>query len=286
MKKHLPWVGLFAFALLTAEAAPVRSLKPFPLVETGDRVITPPAGVHPFYKRYINGGGVIIVSSEKVSDAALVAARKTVVFLMSKRPDLQAALVANHPRIAIMALSETASDLPEFGPESDGEWGLGQMPGDPTSLVSEGGVCYPGNPEYRANFLVHEFVHIIHNLALPAVEPWAVDEIYAAYRAAVERGEFKAPGDEPPGGATPFEAYGDDEYFSTAVNAWYDLDESWPGPWMDVRKGGQSPRSGTRAELEDRDPAMAAIIRRYFPDRTGAALTDCAGRSSGIAGVK
>jgi hypothetical protein len=286
MKNPLLWTGPFVLLLLTAEAAPARIMKPFPLVETGDRVIAPPAGVHPFYKKYSNAGGVIIVSSKNVPDAALVAARETVLFLLSKRPDLQPALVENYPRIAIMALSETASDLPEFGPESDGEWGLGQMPGDPASLVSERGVCYPGNPEYRANFLVHEFVHMIHNLALPAVEPGALDEIYAAYRAAVERGEFKAPLNEPPGGRTPLQAYGDDEYFTTAVNAWYDLDESWPGPWMDVRKGEEGPRSGTRAELERRDPAVVAIIRRYFPDRGNADLTGCARGTSGIAGTK
>jgi len=286
MRKYLLEIGTCVFALLTAGTACARGMKPFPLVETGDRVIAPPAGVHPFYKKYINAGGVLIVSSQKVPDAALAAARVTVLFLMSKRPDLQAALVENHPRISIMALSETASDLPEFGPESDGEWGLGQMPGDPASLVSERGVCYPGNPEYRANFLVHEFVHMIHNLALPAVEPGAVEEIYAAYRAAVERGEFKAPVDEPPGGLTPFVAYGDDEYFTTAVNAWYGLDESWPGPWMDVRKGEEGPRSGTRAELESRDPAVAAIVRRYFPDRGEAALTGCARGMSRIAYTK
>jgi hypothetical protein len=48
------------------------------------------------------------------------------------------------------------SDLPEFGPGSDGEWGLGQMPGDPTSLVSEKGIQYEGNTEYIGNLLLHE----------------------------------------------------------------------------------------------------------------------------------
>ena len=118
--------------------------------------------------------------------------------MTSKRPDVHKALVANNARISIMAFSETASDLPEFGPGSDGEWGLGQMPGDPTSLVSEKGIHYQGNTEYIANFLLHEFVHVVHNLGMPTTDPEIVDEIYTAYLRAVEKGLFMKPPNAPP----------------------------------------------------------------------------------------
>ena len=255
-----------------------QEMKPFPLVETGDQVISPPAGVHPFYQKYINAGGIVIVSSPKVPDAALVTARETVLFLLSLRPDMHQAMLKNKPRIAIMAISETAADLPEFGTENEGEWGLGQMPGDPTSLVSEKGICYPGNPAYRANFLVHEFVHMLHNLAMPDIEPAMVDEIYAAYRIAVTEGRFPAPQDEPLQGITPFDAYGDDEYFTHAVNAWYDLNETLPGPWMDVKIGEQGPRSGTRTELQQEDPTICAIIERLLPEDARQVFKDCRSR--------
>jgi hypothetical protein len=110
-------------------------IAPFPIVETGNNLIDAPEGVHPFYKKYINADGVVIVGSENVSDAALIAARKTVLHIVSKRPNVHKALLQHNPIISIMAHSETASDLPEFGPGSDGEWGLGQMPGSPTTLT-------------------------------------------------------------------------------------------------------------------------------------------------------
>jgi hypothetical protein len=59
------------------------------------------------------------------------------------------------------------SDLPEFGPGSDGEWGLGQMPRDPTSLVSEKGIQYEGNTEYIGNLLLHELYDLHYSMLLP-----------------------------------------------------------------------------------------------------------------------
>ena len=256
-------------------AAQDRNLEPFPLIETGQRVVAPPEGVHPFYTKYINAAGVVIVSSDAVPDAALTAAYRTIVHLTSRRPDVLQAMVPNHPRISIMGLSETASGLPEFGPSSDGEWGLGQMPGSSTSLVSVSGVCYPGNTEYRANFLLHEFVHAMQNLGWPTTDPEIEDEIWAAYVNAVERGQFEAPRDEPLEGITPFDAYGDDEYLTHNINAWFDLNESLPGPWVDVQIGDSGPPSGTRAELRERDPQLYEIISRFMPDSLGDLMDGC-----------
>ena len=183
---------------------------PYPVVETGDTIIAPPTGVDPFYTKYLNANGVVIVGSGKVSDAAFYAARKTILELMRKRPDVNAAMLKNHPRISIMAFSETASDLPEFGERSDGEWGLGQMPGSATSLIWEKGIAYEGNTQYIANFLLHEFVHMVHNLAMPETDPEALDEIYAAYLAAVEEGRFMKSPNESERTPTPFNAWRDE----------------------------------------------------------------------------
>ncbi len=250
------------------------SIAPVALVETGETVIAPPAGTDPFYKKYINADGIVIVSSEKVPDAALIAARRTVLHMLSTRPDIHQAMLPNHPRISIMALSETASDLPEFGPGAAGEWGLGQMLGDPTTLVSERGICYRGNTEYRANFLAHEFVHMIQNLGWPTTDPEIEDEIYAAYLVAVEKGLFAAPLDEPRD-ITPYDAYGDDEYLTHGVNAWFDLNESLPGPWVDVQIGESGPPSGTREQLRQNDPVLYEIISRFMPDSLGELMEGC-----------
>lgn len=265
-KTLLAWFLLLYFTIcseINGQAG--NHLKPFPLVETSNTVIIPPKGVHPFYKKYINADGIIIVGSDKVSDAALIAARKTVLYVLSKRPDVHKAMLQHHPRISIMAISEKASDLPEFGPREDGQWGLGQRPGDPTALVSEKGVCYEGNRSYIANFLLHEFVHMIHNLAIKTDYPGVAADIYAAYANAVRNGSFIPPQKEVLEGISPSRGYGVDEYLTHSVNAWYDLDESLPGIWMDFKIGEWGPRSGTTKELKERDPAIYEIIGRFFP---------------------
>lgn len=244
-------------------------LEPFPIVETGDNVIVPPEGVHPFYKKYINADGVIIVSSDKVPDAALITSRKTILYVVSKCPDFHKAMMQHHPRISIMASSETASDLPDYGPRSDGQWGLGQGPGGSTSLVSEKGISYEGNTDYIANFLLHEFTHMIHNMGIHFAAPEVEDEIYAAYINAVEKGLFIAPKNKPRENITAFREYRDDEYFTHMVNAWFDLNESLPGPWMDFKIGEWGPKSGTKEALKQSDPIIYEIISRYFPESGG-----------------
>jgi len=250
------------------------SIPPIALVETGENVTAPPAGTDSFYKKYINAGGIVIVSSERVPDAALIAARRTVLHMLSIRPDIHQAMLPNHPRISIMALSETASDLPEFGPGATGEWGLGQMLGDPTTLVSERGVCYEGNSDYRANLLAHELVHMIQNLGWPTTDPEIEDEIYAAYLEAVDKGLFAAPADEPLG-IDPYDAYGDDEYLTHGVNAWFDLNETLPGPWVDIQIGESGPPAGTRRQLLDNDPKLYEIISRFMPETLGSLMEGC-----------
>ena len=144
--------------------------------------------------------------------------------------------------------------------------GLGQRPGDPTALVSEKGVCYEGNKSYIANFLLHEFVHMIHNLAIKTDYPEVAVEIYTAYANAVEHGSFIPPQKEVMEGISPLRGYGVDEYLAHSVNAWYDLDESLPGIWMDFKIGEWGPRSGKRIELKEHDPAICEIMGRFFPD--------------------
>ncbi len=244
----------------------VDGFPPFSLVDTGDNVIEPPEGVHPFYKKYINADGIVVVGSENVADAALLETRRTILRLTSKRPDVHKAIVANNARISIMAFSETASDLPEFDLGGDGEWGLGQMPGDPASLVSEKGIRYEGNTEYIANFLLHEFVHVVHNLGMPTTDPEIVEVIYAAYLKAVEEGRFMRSPNDPPEDITAFDEFRDDEYFTHSVNAYYDLNESLPGPWVDIEIGDWGQRSGTREDLKKNDPVIYEIIEQFFPD--------------------
>ena len=59
------------------------------------------------------------------------------------------------------------------------------------------------------------------------------------------------------------------------MNAWFDLNESLPGPWVDVQIGDSGPPSGTRAQLRARDPQLYKIIGRFLPDTLGDLMDRC-----------
>lgn len=82
---------------------------------TAQPVTPPPAAIEaePFYGKYVDADGIPILSSDKVEDAALLAARDIARGMLAKRPDLAAWLAANDFRIAIIAEDEALLDLPD-----------------------------------------------------------------------------------------------------------------------------------------------------------------------------
>ena len=97
--------ALVSLLLLTSAAPSV----------TGPPIAPPPPSLRadPFYAKYVDGAGVPILSSARVPDAALVAARAIVRGMLTHRPDLAAEIVASGTRVAIMAEDEFTTDLPE-----------------------------------------------------------------------------------------------------------------------------------------------------------------------------
>ena len=78
-------------------------------------VTAPPAALEldPFYKKYVDALGIPVVTSAKVPDAALLAARDIVQFMLANRPDLRQELMRKKWKLAIMAESEVTYDIPE-----------------------------------------------------------------------------------------------------------------------------------------------------------------------------
>ena len=67
----------------------------------------------PFYRKHVDAAGIPILSSARVPDAALFAARDMVRGMLAHRPDLAAWLVSNDYRIALISRDEALLDLPE-----------------------------------------------------------------------------------------------------------------------------------------------------------------------------
>ncbi|MBX7457531.1 glycoside hydrolase [Qipengyuania sp. 1NDH17] len=70
-------------------------------------------GAEQFYKKYVSARGIPILSSDRVPDEALLAARDMASGLLAYRPDLADWLVGNDYRVAIIAEEEALLDLPE-----------------------------------------------------------------------------------------------------------------------------------------------------------------------------
>ncbi|WP_258319700.1 glycoside hydrolase [Qipengyuania flava] len=67
----------------------------------------------PFYTKHVAAEGIAILSSERVPDEALFAARDMVRGMLAHRPELAVWLVENDYRVAIIARDEALLDLPE-----------------------------------------------------------------------------------------------------------------------------------------------------------------------------
>ena len=103
----------------------------------------------PFYKKHVTAGGLLIVSSEKVSDYALKEAAYLVRQMLATRPDVLADLVGRGVYITVMAYTEMTTDMPEtrgLSPWYDKRArGLG---GNPVSCAEENLLSFRGDP-YR-----------------------------------------------------------------------------------------------------------------------------------------
>jgi len=283
--KHV-WTTLSIFlaaGVLTTGQSPAGGTAPpakvKPLIEDyAQMMVTPPPAslaLNPFYKKYSDAFGVPIVSSEKVPDAALLVARDIVNYMLSKRPDARAAIVARAGRIIVMAQTEMQTDPPEYRDMKkpaltdrrltprerenyDKPGGIGGMTdreywnrrargmgGNVTSCAEENVLGYPDTRYYGEHILVHEFSHSVHG-ALRTADPALHQEIQDAYTAAKEKGLFKG-------------HYAENtvaEYFAEGSQWWF---------WSNYEWFDGTTRLQTPDDLKAYDPRLYAILERVYP---------------------
>jgi hypothetical protein len=216
-------VSLLSAAVLVVEAQSIAE-KAMMRDYVAFSVTAPPPELEldPFYKKYVDALGIPIATSDKVPDAALLAARDIVQFMLADRPDLRKELIRKKWKVAIMAQSELTYDIPEHRkfrllPKIDDErltpaqrenydkpGGVGTMTGEQywngrgrgfggeptgentTSCAEENLLGYPGTRYYGSSICVHEFSHGIMRGAIYTVDPEyrkAVEDAYAAAKA-------------------------------------------------------------------------------------------------------
>lgn len=224
-----------------------------------------------FYKKYADALGIPVLSSNKVSDTALLVARDIVIHMLSKRPDLREAMIAQKWHVAIMAVSEMTTDIPEhrglkkpsFDEVTDLErahwahiskltdkqyWdvrarGLG---GNPTTGAEENILGYPKTRYYGENIFVHEFSHAIHEVIRKA-DPKLAAEIEQAYRDAMALGLWKG-------------SYGTtnvEEYWAEGTQFWF---------YSNFEYSDGEHRINSPLDLMRYDPKLYELLARVYPD--------------------
>jgi len=239
-------------------------------------VTAPPAdlALDPFYKKYVDALGIPVVTSQKVPDAALLAARDIVQFMLANRPDLRKELIRKKWKVAIMAVDEETYDIPEHRrfrvlPKIEDErltpaqrenyykpGGVGTQTGEQywngrgrgfggepdgentTSCAEENLLGYPGTKYFGSSICVHEFSHGIMRGAIYTVDPEYRKAVEEAYAAAKAQGLSSAQG---------YPGNNFNEYWATGIEAY-------------VFGSGQGPESLLKA-----DPRLYELVRQVIP---------------------
>ena len=229
-----------------------------------ERIGPPPADLDlsRFYEKYVDAGGIPIVSSGKVSDAALLEAKSIILQMISKRPDVVRAMRERKIRVAIMARTEMTTDVPEHSDLDEvfpgTNWnkccrGVGATSARPASSGAEENVLQQdGDPYQGESILIHEFSHSMLTMGIEPVEPKFRDELRSAYEGALAKGLFR----------NTYAASNVDEYWAEGVQDWFDANlTSKPA-------NGIHNEIGTREELKTYDPTLAALLARVFDDES------------------
>lgn len=225
-------------------------------------VVTIPAylKLDSFYKKYINAGGIPIVSSGKVPDKALVEARNIVVCMLAKITAVIPVMNRYKVHIAIMAVSELTTDIPEHRDLNQAfpgtDWnirgrGFGATVARPvTTCAEENLLCYMTDRYRGENILVHEFAHTIHTLGLRYLYPAFDAELRHIYDAAKKGGLW----------ADTYAITNPEEYFAEGVQDWFNVNTAA------AHADGVHNEISTRQKLKKYDPGLYAFIARYFYD--------------------
>lgn len=223
-------------------------------------VATVPAalGLSDFYKKYIDAGGIPVVSSAKVPDEALIQARNNINQMLDKRPDVLAKMKQNKIRVAVMAETEVTIDIPEHSdlytafPGTD--WntrarGLGATLQRPAcSCAEENLLCKPSDRYLGEDILMHEFAHGIHQLGINFIDAGFDKELEGVYKEALAKGLW----------ANTYAASNYIEYWAEGVQDWFDVNKE------SIPSNGIHNEINMREELKVYDPKLYELISRYI----------------------
>jgi hypothetical protein len=214
-------------------------------------------GLDPFYEKYLDATGIPIVGSSAPADASLVQACSITVRMLAARADVRSAMMAANLRVAVIAVGEVTTDLPEYrnfytlfpGTDWNGERGVGATTAIPVSSAGEENLlCLPGDRFEGESILVQNFASAVR-IGIDAVDAGFESMLATAFSNATTTGLW----------VDTFAAGDAGSYFAYGTQAWFDAAAEASPP------NGKFGPVGTRQRLQAYDPALAALASAYYP---------------------
>lgn len=207
------------------------------------------AKLDPFYKKCVDLEGLPILSSEKVSDAALLEAAFLIHKMLAERPDILKEMAKRGVQFVVMAPTEMTTDVPEQRTMTPKDYwdararGLG---GRITSCGEENLINLKGDRYPRENILIHEFSHAIHQYGLRGLDPKFDAKLKEVYKAAMDKELWK----------DTYAVTNHSEYWAEGVQSYFDCNAP-------PNKGVHNDIN-TREKLAKYDPALFELIDDTF----------------------
>ena len=127
-----------------------------------------------YWTKYLNAGGIVMIASDRLSDAAFYKVREIIMEMTSKRPEIREVLTLHHDIVSrrqlkwftntkyyftVLASDETLAEVPLH-------WNMMENGiGDPDGLLTHGactkGMCIATTGR-NMSVVVHEFAHMMH----------------------------------------------------------------------------------------------------------------------------
>ena len=248
------WVWLVGAATLAAacDGKTVNMGAHTPFAGCTDEPTAPPAdlGLAPFYAKYLDGYGTPVVSSDKVSDEALVRACRITGNFVSVHEEVRTALANFHHRVAVLAEDEQTTDIPEYVdlyqdfPDTD--WNayraVSATPQLPVTSTDERNLrCQPGDIYPGTSSLVSRLAYSMRLLAIVEVDSQFQSQNRAAYDSAMSQNLW----------ANTVATKSPEDYWAVGCTAWLGTNARLP--------------ANSRDALSTYDPPLAALVSAYLP---------------------
>lgn len=226
------------------------------------QVSSPPEEYSSFYKKYIDAGGIAILSPDKVCDRSLQLAYLIVSHMLEKRPDIWKRLSDAKARAVVCAIGQKQTDLPEFKQWAEkysdaehtrtynGACGATGFKDNPVSATSEANIIGDLDPVKGRSIFIHEFGHLIHNVGL---DQNTRDEITQLFKEAQAAHLFLPNKGLPPSYAMRNEM----EFFAMATMTWFSA-AYWRAPFNSIHER-------NRETQASHDPDLDRVLSEIYP---------------------